>query len=44
MERGTTPDVTDYYCPRIVSSTIGYSMGRTVGVARVIRADAIKGT
>jgi hypothetical protein len=34
-------DVTDYYCPTTVSSTIGYSMGRAVGAARIITVDAI---
>ena len=34
-------DVTDYYCPTTVSSTIGYSMGRAVGAARIITIDSI---
>ena len=34
-------DVTDYYCPTTVTSTLGYSMGRAVGAARTITVDAI---
>jgi hypothetical protein len=34
-------DVTDYYCPTTVTSTLGYSMGRAVGAARIITVDAI---
>jgi hypothetical protein len=34
-------EVTDYYCPTTVSSTIGYSMGRAVGAARIITIDAL---
>jgi len=34
-------DVTDYYCPTTVTSTVGYSMGRAVGAARIITIDAL---
>jgi hypothetical protein len=34
-------DVTDYYCPATVTSTVGYSMGRAVGAARIITIDAL---
>jgi len=34
-------DVTDYYCPTTVTSTIGYSMGRAVGTVRIVTVDAI---
>ena len=34
-------DVTDYYCPTTVTGTLGYSMGRAVGAARIITVDAI---
>ncbi|NQT01675.1 MAG: hypothetical protein HQ580_06615 [Planctomycetes bacterium] len=34
-------EITDYYCPTTVTSTLGYSMGRAVGAARIVTVEAI---
>ena len=34
-------DTSDYYCPTTVTSTLGYTLGRGVGAARVVTVDAI---
>jgi len=34
-------EIADYYCPATVTSTIGYSMGRAAGAARIVTVEAI---
>jgi hypothetical protein len=34
-------EITDYYCPTTVTSTVGYTMGRAVGTVRVVTVEAI---
>lgn len=34
-------EIADYYCPTTVTSTVGYTMGRAVGAARVVTVEAI---
>ena len=34
-------EITDYYCPTTVTSTVGYTMGRAVGTARIVTVEAI---
>lgn len=34
-------EITDYYCPTTITSTVGYNMGRAVGAARVVTVEAI---
>ena len=34
-------DTSDYYCPTTVTSTLGYTLGRGVGVVRVVTVEAI---
>ncbi len=34
-------DTSDYYCPTTVTSTLGYTMGRSVGAVRAVTVEAI---
>lgn len=34
-------ETSDYYCPPTVTSTVGYSLGRGIGVVRTITVEAI---
>ncbi|HIJ52794.1 MAG TPA: hypothetical protein HPP66_06525 [Planctomycetes bacterium] len=34
-------EISDYYCPTTVTSTLGYTMGRAAGAARVVTVEAL---
>jgi len=34
-------EISDYYCPTTVTSTLGYTMGRAAGAVRVVTVDTV---